>query len=165
MVSALKRPQGQARRWTVVWTMRRDMDRGTIQLGRQEVEVSDDFETCSFATFVPLRTVSTANAREHWRKRAARNKTERRIVAEYMRDLPRELAITDPKLRLVVKLTRYGTRPLDDDNLAGSFKAIRDEVAKQLNRDDGPKSRIRWCYDQQRGKYAIKIEVCFDEES
>lgn len=126
--------------------------------------IADDLEACSFATSIPLRTVSTANAREHWRKRAARTKTERRIVAEYLRDLPRELAITDPRVRLVVTLTRYGTRPLDDDNLAGSFKAIRDEVAKQLNRDDGPKSGIRWCYEQARGKYSIRIEVTCESE-
>jgi hypothetical protein len=117
---------------------------------------------CSFAAVIPLRTVSAANAREHWTKKAARNKKERLAVAAYFQTMPSLFRTSTDGI--VVSFTRYGKRDLDDDNLAGSFKAIRDEVAKQLNRDDGPKSGIVWQYAQERGDYAIRIEVKFDRE-
>lgn len=62
--------------------------------------------------------------------------------------------------KINITLTRYGKRLLDDDNLAGSFKAIRDEIAKQLDRDDNPKSGLSWTYRQQVGKvYAVGILI------
>ena len=39
---------------------------------------------------------------------------------------------------------------LDDDNLAGAFKAIRDEVAKYFGVGDGPKGPIKWKYAQKK---------------
>ncbi len=47
---------------------------------------------------------------------------------------------------------RIAPRPFDDDGLAISFKAIRDEVAKQLGHDDNPDSKIKWAYSQRRGE-------------
>ena len=44
-------------------------------------------------------------------------------------------------------LVRCSPRKLDDDNLASAFKAIRDEVAKQLGVDDGG-DRVEWVYRQ-----------------
>ena len=111
---------------------------------------------CSTALVLPLRTVSAANAREHWTRKAARNRKERTAVAVMWQQVPTWRFGSGP---LVVTLTRYGKRDLDDDNLAGSFKAIRDEVAKQLGRDDGPKSGIRWQYEQARGDYAVRIQI------
>lgn len=122
------------------------------------MENSHDFGECEFAAVIPLRTVSAANAREHWTKKAARNRKERLAVALYFRACPSILR--DSAAPLVVSLRRFGKRLLDDDNLAGSFKAIRDEVAASLRRDDGPKSGIRWDYSQAIAKeYAIEIRV------
>lgn len=116
----------------------------------------------SFRVMASIRTVSAANAREHWAVKAKRNKTERTAIRAYFGSCPPSLRLTDENL--IVSLTRFGKRLLDDDNLAGSFKAIRDEVAACLGRDDGPKSGIRWVYSQQTAKdYWIEIEVKEDE--
>jgi hypothetical protein len=118
----------------------------------------NDFNACSFAVVIPLRTVSAANAREHWAKKAARNRGERTVVAAYFLAMPD--VFRETRAPLVVTFTRYGKRLLDDDNLSGSFKAIRDEVAKQLGRDDGPRGRVEWRYKQEKsGEYAVRIEV------
>ena len=54
---------------------------------------------------------------------------------------------------------------LDDDNLARSFKAVRDQVAENIGRDDGHET-MRWKYDQRvGGKYEIEIEVADDKEN
>jgi hypothetical protein len=116
----------------------------------------------SFRVMCGIRTVSAANAREHWADKAKRNKSERTAIRAYFSTCPPSLRSTDAPL--VVSLCRFGKRLLDDDNLAGSFKAIRDEVAACLNRDDGPKAGIRWVYQQTTAKdYWIEIEVKADE--
>lgn len=116
----------------------------------------------SFRVMASIRTVSAANAREHWAVKAKRNKTERTAIRAYFGSCPPSLRLTDANL--IVSFTRFGKRLLDDDNLAGSFKAIRDEVAACLDRDDGPKAGIRWAYEQQTAKeYWIEIEVKADE--
>lgn len=64
-------------------------------------------------------------------------------------------------------LVRIAPRMLDDDNLAGAFKSIRDEVASFFNVDDGPKGPIAWRYEQQRGEpkqYAVHICLTWEDE-
>lgn len=113
-------------------------------------------EPYDWKLWLPIRTVSEANQREHWAAKAKRAKGQRILVASLMRgnvwpDKP--LAVT---LRRICK-DRRGI--LDDDNLARSFKAVRDEVAKQIGRDDGDDS-LKWIYEQKiGGKYAVEIEV------
>ncbi len=60
----------------------------------------------------------------------------------------------------VVTFVRYGKRALDDDNLAGSCKPIRDAVAAWLGIDDGD-PRIRWEYGQveTRGAQGVSVKV------
>ena len=112
----------------------------------------------SFAVRMAIRTISMANVREHWAVRAKRNKAHRTAVAAQFGWCP--TALKETPFPLVVTLTRHGKRLLDDDNLAGSFKAIRDEVATQLGRDDNPKSGISWVYKQDKSKeYWIEILV------
>lgn len=112
----------------------------------------------SFAVKMKIRTISMANVREHWAVRAKRNKAHRAAVGAQFLWCPEILK--DTPFPLTVTLTRYGKRLLDDDNLAGSFKAIRDEVATQLCRDDNPKSGISWIYKQDKSKeYWIEILV------
>ena len=50
----------------------------------------------------------------------------------------------------VVTFTRLSPRALDDDNLRGACKPIRDEVARMLGVDDGPSSLVRWNYAQRK---------------
>ena len=63
--------------------------------------------------------------------------------------------------RVVVSLVVFRRTPLDDDNLTGGLKWLRDAIAKSLGIDDGDK-RIQFEYGQivTRGREgtAVKIE-------
>jgi hypothetical protein len=59
-----------------------------------------------------------------------------------------------------VRLTRQGTHRMDSDNLQGAFKAVRDEVARWLDIDDGG-DEVTWVYAPQRirpGAATVTIE-------
>ena len=107
------------------------------------------------ALTLPLRVVSEANRRDHWATKAKRARAQRHAVAWAWsaESLPH-----GRKPALVV-LTRYAPRKLDDDNLAGAFKAVRDEVALQCGFDDRDEA-VRWVYAQERAKECgVRVEV------
>lgn len=105
---------------------------------------------------LPIRTVSESNMREHWAPKAKRAKWQRNVVALAVR--PRLAGMLD-RVPCVVTLTRIAPRALDDDNLARSFKAIRDQVAAELGVDDRD-ARVVWRYAQRRGgKGAYGVEI------
>jgi hypothetical protein len=85
------------------------------------------------------------NSREHPMRRARRVKRERLVVAWALQAarIPHDLA------PCTVRFTRHGTRRMDDDNLIGAFKAVRDEVARWLGVDDGGEE-VTWDYAPQR---------------
>jgi hypothetical protein len=60
----------------------------------------------------------------------------------------------------VVTMVRYCARLLDDDNLAGSFKPMRDAIAKYLNVDDAD-PRVRWECGQveTRGAQGVSVKI------
>lgn len=64
-------------------------------------------------------------------------------------------------LPATITLTRVAPRRLDSDNLAGSFKAVQDEVAALMGIDDGD-PRITWVYAQRSpsvpNEYAVEVE-------
>lgn len=96
---------------------------------------------------VAVRTVSGLNAREHWRVRARRVKGERQMVAMSL------LTVERPALPCTVLLTRVGpSNGLDDDNLAGSLKAARDQIAEWLGVDDKRSDVVRYRYAQHRAR-------------
>lgn len=103
---------------------------------------------------IPVKTESEANKREHWAVKAKRAKRQR-DAAYAMRQKITKYEIPLP---IVVKLTRVGKRKLDDDNLARSFKAIRDGIADALGLDDGDE-RIRWHYAQKTGEYSVDVVI------
>jgi hypothetical protein len=64
-----------------------------------------------------------------------------------------------PALPAVITLTRIApSQGLDDDNLQGSLKGCRDAVAAWLSVDDRD-PRIEWRYAQERGAWAVRVEV------
>ncbi len=75
--------------------------------------------------------------------RHRRAKGQAAAVALALADCPRVV------LPVRVALVRVGGKRLDPDNLAGSFKAVQDEVARFLSVDDGDRRRVRWCYRQR----------------
>lgn len=111
---------------------------------------------------VPVRTISSSNAREHWAVRARRVKAERGAAFAAVFVAGGGSAAMEPAPGTVVRLTRItGPRgkTLDDDNLRGCLKAIRDGVADWLGvQDNDP--RITWRYDQRKAEaWGVEIEV------
>lgn len=102
---------------------------------------------------IPVKTVTGLNAREHWRKRAARVRSERRAAALIVKPFPTPC---------IVRLIRLSPSLCDDDNLQGACKAIRDEIAKLCGVDDGPSGPITWVYAQEkckRGQFGVRVEM------
>jgi hypothetical protein len=106
---------------------------------------------------LPIRTVSEANAHEHWRKRAKRAKQQRGLAAMVLRTSGAKI----PAPPLVVRITRIAPCALDDDNLAGSQKHVRDGIADWLTINDRD-PRVQWVYAQTKSapkSYAVRIEI------
>lgn len=108
---------------------------------------------------VPIELQTGPNRRLHWAVRAARAKAERLATAAYG-PLPwewRRLAAESERFR--VTLTRIAPRRVDDDNLQGLLKHVRDQVAKQLGIDDGS-ARLEWRYQQAKGPApTVRVDV------
>lgn len=124
---------------------------------------------CALHFWLPIRTVSEANQREHWSVKAKRKKQQTSSVALVTRG---ELAIRgmwDPGRwdgwPMRITLTRYGVRRLDADNLAGAFKGIQDGIAKALGVDDGDE-RLTWVYAQEKSnKLRIGVVVTIEVDA
>lgn len=101
---------------------------------------------------VPLRTKGPNGGHEHWRVLHRRRKHERKLAW---------LLCPDASLPCVVTLTRLSAGTLDDDNLRGALKAIRDGVADRLGVDDAD-PRLRFEYAQERcgrGHYGVRVDI------
>lgn len=114
-----------------------------------------------------MKLGAALNARVHWTRRAARAKRERAVVAVALRSqwLPDVETASPPT---TCTLARIAPRMLDDDNLAGAFKSIRDEVAAFFGVDDGPRGPIAWRYEQRKGQpkqYAVEIRLAWGDDS
>lgn len=66
-----------------------------------------------------------------------------------------------PQLPLIVTMTRIAPRGLNDDNLTGAFKHVRDGIAESLHTtDENP--QIKWVCAQERGKpreYGARVTI------
>lgn len=107
---------------------------------------------------IPLRTGRGLNDRPgHFYARGKKVKRERTAVAwSLVALLPRER----PSLPCVVTLTRLApSNGLDDDNLAGALKAVRDQVAVWLGVDDRRRELVRYRYEQERTKdWGVRVQ-------
>ena len=107
------------------------------------------------------RVRSENNMREHWGARASRRGKQRLLIGALWESECARIG-RRPGVPALVRLLRISPQPLDAlDNLAGSFKAICDEVAKRLGVDDRDE-RVKWSFCQQRGpirKVSIVVEV------
>ena len=133
---------------------------------------------------VPIKLESEANPRRHghWAQKSARVRGQRQAVTAAFIDAgahvevhalvtPKKTrwvsrwkgtpACSVPPFAVVVTITRVAPRALDDDNLARSAKAVRDQVAELLGVDDRD-PRVTWRYAQERGApnaYACSIAI------
>lgn len=98
-----------------------------------------------------MKVPSASNLREHWAVKAKRVDAQRRATRY------RCPAWTGGPL-LVVRLTRVASRSLDDDNLRGALKSVRDAVAMWLKVDDAS-PLVRWEYAQEKGaEPCVRVE-------
>ncbi len=105
---------------------------------------------------IPVRTVSESNGREHWARKASRARMQRETAR-----LTTRIFCADVDLPVVVQMSRVAPRELDDDNLRGALKAIRDGIADAFGvKDNDP--RIEWQYAQERGSpksYLVRVTI------
>lgn len=119
--------------------------------------------------YLPIRTKSESNLREHWAKRGRRVKKQRAntrmlVASAIMKAGPAWMR--NPG-KLDIHLVRIAPRRLDDGNLGISFKAIQDGIADAIGIDDGDR-RLHWHYDQRKGKpkeYAVEVEITAQQEN
>jgi hypothetical protein len=102
-----------------------------------------------------FKTGRGLNDREHPMKRHRRVKAEKLAVSWQLATFnDRKPAL----LPCVCTLTRFApSNGLDDDNLAGSLKGVRDAVAAWLGVDDRDRKRVRYQYEQQRAPWGVGI--------
>lgn len=106
---------------------------------------------------LPIKTVGGLNAREHWRKRAARVKNERQAAKFGAFSV---LFGADPR-PCIVTMVRLSPGMLDDDNLQGALKGIRDGIADAIGVDDRVPT-IEWRYGQakcKRGQFGVFVKI------
>lgn len=111
---------------------------------------------------LPVRVMSLANKRLHWSKLSQLAKEQKAQLAFWLMRME-TAAGADVSFRssvatvTLVHLFRGG-HPLDDDNLAGAFKYVRDTIASWLGTHDGPGGRVRFFYAQRRqGEVGIEV--------
>ena len=108
----------------------------------------------------PHRLDSWTNLRGHWRSLEKRKNAEKTVTVWLLRSMG-----ALPLLPIVVRLTRLGPRDLDDDNLPGAFKYVRDTIAKEYGTHDGTKAPIRWEHSQRQTttkdatRYGFVVEI------
>lgn len=137
----------------------RKVDAPAFGVIRVEVHPRPATEMC-----VPVRIVSEMNLREHWavaKKRKANHRQAGNLAVNLMFSKAPGMRDKGP---FEVELTRIRGprgRVLDDDNLQGGFKALRDGIADALQVNDGDKTRVRWVYsDEERGpEWAVRIRI------
>lgn len=112
---------------------------------------------------VPIKIVSESNCSEHWTKKAKRHRLHQMVTRSILEENGFEQT-----LPCQVSLTRCSPRFLDDDNLRGAFKWIRDVISLMLipgkptgHSDNDP--RIKWQYFQSKTKdkenyFTVEIE-------
>lgn len=110
---------------------------------------------------MPIKCISTANAREHYAAKARRTKTQRE--AAHILTLQHSIKISKLKYPFDITLTKVNPprcRNLDADNLANSMKSVQDGIAAALKIDDGDETRAVWNYRQSRGKeHGVIVEI------
>ena len=115
---------------------------------------------------LPIKTISEANRRYNWGKSRfihLRRHRHQRGVVELMMNTHRHAVPTHRPLRIT--LVRVGPRRLDDDNLAGALKHVRDGIADSLEIDDGDETQAVWAVAQETGapgEYSVRVRIEHD---
>ena len=112
---------------------------------------------------LPIKTISEANRRYDWGKsrfvHMHRHRDQRCVAQLVMNAHLQEIPAGRP---LRITLVRIGPRRLDDDNLAGAMKHVRDGIADSLEIDDGDETQAVWAVAQEtgaRGQYSVWVRI------
>ena len=97
---------------------------------------------------LPCVVLSEANQRHHWAARKKRFDAQRMTLVAAFLDAP--LLSMFNYLPVRVTFTHVGRR-MDSDNLAGAFKALRDELAETVFGVDDGDDGVEWRYEQRPG--------------
>jgi hypothetical protein len=101
----------------------------------------------------PLRLGLGNNTRESWRARSIRVKYERFVVGLLLKSHTRRAT---PCIFILTRIAP--SSGLDDDNLAGSWKAGRDAIAEWMGVDDKHRHIVAYEYRNERGPWGVRIE-------
>ena len=104
-----------------------------------------------------LKLVSRSNAREYWRARYNRDQAEAAQVRLAWTGV--NLRDWQPPLPIIITMLRMGGRPMDDDNLAGAFKAVRDALAALLGVDDGNPGVAWKCRQTASAEPGVRVTI------
>lgn len=112
----------------------------------------------SVEVVLPIRIESELNRRGDW-QRHERFSEQKRAAYYTLQQHAITLQLIAKSAGIRVTMTRLGRRFLDDDNLAGGFKAVRDQVAALLKIDDAD-PRVRWrCEQELADHYAARVVI------
>ena len=122
---------------------------------------------------IDIRTISEANIRGHWAKNYKLHTDQKFVAQACTVGALGKLVIGDPLIGdgvpITIHMTRVGGNKMDDDNLRGALKYIRDGIADALapglvlGGADGL-DRFTWKYSQRKGKRSEpKIEVTLEK--
>lgn len=133
--------------------------RETFKPKASAIEPSGSYDRAEgiYRLTAPIKVISEANQREHWRAKHKRKAEQQTALKLFWGQHVQRL----PKPPVTVVFTRIGQRKLDDDNLANAFKGLRDQLAKMIGVDDGS-DLIRFEYRQiatGKRQYGIEVEV------
>lgn len=121
-------------------------------MGRRRFAVSSGLGPVTHTLTLPIRTKGPNGSHGHWSVLARRRKRERSWARQ---------ACPRFALPAVVTLTRLSAGTLDDDNLRGALKGVRDGIADALGVPDND-PRVRWAYAQAkcpRGQAGVRIDL------
>jgi hypothetical protein len=112
-----------------------------------------------FEVWMPIRTTTGLNQREHWAVRSKRVKRERQATRWFWKTHDMH-PLEGYKGPMTIRLTRVSpsTRQPDLDNVVGGCKGIRDELAALMGRDDGDRT-ITWEYSSEKGEWGVSVII------
>lgn len=113
----------------------------------------------TFTIWMPIRTKTGLNSREHWHVRATRVKRERK-AARWFWKTHDMFPLEGFKGRMLITLVRQSpsTRLPDLDNVVGGCKGIRDELCALIGRDDSDPN-ITWRYLAEKGEWGVRVLI------
>jgi len=112
----------------------------------------------SFNLNIKISGLNKSARYQHWGKLAGIAKKQRTLAA-----IATSNQIVAGKIKsgskYSVELTRFGKKKLDDDNIVGSLKHIRDGIADALGVNDGS-DKIKFIYSQKQSNiYCLNISI------